>query len=91
MKKTDTTSVEMPGGPDFPNNGLLGVGAAIVTTFAGFAMWHFGTGGYELFGQGFTFFGTHMLMLHIGRYAGFAEYRDRFALRARCILGVKPS
>jgi hypothetical protein len=86
--KTNTTSVEMPAAPEFPNNGLLGVGGSIVGAFCGFALWHFGTGGYETFGQFLTLLNTHMLMFHIGRYAGFAEYRDRFARRARCVLGV---
>jgi hypothetical protein len=90
--KTNTNSVElMPGAPDFPNNGLLGVGGSIVGALSGFALWHFGAGGYEIFGQILVFLNTHMLMLHIGRYAGFSEYRERFARRARCVLGVNRS
>lgn len=91
MKETNTTSVKMPGAPEFPNNGLLGVGGSIVGALCGFALWHFGAGNYELFGQFLTILNTHLLMFHIGRYAGFSEYRDRFALRARFILGARPS
>ena len=91
MKETKTTSVELPGAPDYPNNGLLGVGGSIVGAFCGFALWHLGTGGYEIFGQVLVFLNTHTLMFHIGRYSGFAEYRGRFAKRARFILGVKQS
>ena len=82
--KTNTTSVEreIPAAP-------MGVAAGVVGLISGLALWYFGAGDYEIFGQGFTFINSHLLAFHIGRYAGFSEYRERFALRARCILGVK--